>query len=102
MCKGKGRTIFLFVILFFSTHISVADNLDIPGLDNIPPNSSEGIPRPVRAMSMDEVETQFGQPLKIFDSVGTPPISRWEYEKFIVHFEYQYVIDSVVKKHYKK
>ena len=79
-------------------NIVLADKLDIPSLDNIPPNSSEEIPRPVRAMSMDEVENQFGSPLKIYEPVGTPPITRWEYEKFIVHFEYQYVIDSVVKR----
>jgi len=88
----------ILFVLFLSTNVGLADNLDIPGLDNIPPNNSEGIPRPIRAMSMDEVETQFGQPLKIFDSVGSPPITRWEYENFIVHFEYQYVIDSVVKR----
>ncbi len=101
MRKHYSKILTLSAALIFSTNISLADKLDIPSLDNIPPNNSEGVLRPVRTMSMDEVETQFGQPLKIFDAVGSPPITRWEYEKFIVHFEYQYVIDSVVKKNIK-
>jgi len=86
------------VIFIISMNVALADNLAIPSLDNIPPDSSEEIPRPVRAMSMDEVEKQFGSPQKTYEPVGTPPITRWEYEKFIVHFEYQYVIDSVIKR----
>jgi hypothetical protein len=31
-------------------------------------------------------------------SVGEPPISSWEYEPFVVYFEYDRVIHSVAKR----
>ena len=92
------RLIIFGLILGFSLTL-MADTLEIPNLDNIPPNnSSEGIARPTRAMTMDEVKNQFGPPLEVYEPVGDPPITRWVYEKFVVHFEHQYVIEAVVKK----
>ncbi len=54
-------------------------------------------PRPTRGMSMAGVEERFGQPVDKRDAVGDPPITRWEYETFIVYFEYQTVIHAVEK-----
>ena len=97
MSTNKLRLI-IFGFILGCSHILMADTLEIPNLDNIPPNSSEGIARPTRAMTMDEVKSQFGPPLKVYEPVGDPPITRWVYEKFVVHFEHQYVIEAVVKK----
>jgi hypothetical protein len=47
-------------------------------------------------MTMDEVAGKFGAPAAKVPAIGTPPISRWEYPGFIVYFEHEHVIHSVV------
>jgi hypothetical protein len=51
---------------------------------------------PARGMTMDQVATKFGAPVTKVPAVGKPPISRWEYPGFIVYFEHEHVIHSVV------
>jgi hypothetical protein len=51
---------------------------------------------PARGMTMDEVATKFGAPANKIPAVGKPPISRWEYPGFVVYFEANHVIHSVV------
>jgi len=72
-----------------------ADTLVIPGKD-APPNSAEGVPRPVRGMSMDAVLARFGEPAKRVPAVGEPPIARWVYERFTVYFEGGVTLHAVV------
>ena len=47
-------------------------------------------------MTMDQVASKFGAPATKVPAVGKPPISRWEYPGFIVYFEHEHVIHSVV------
>ncbi len=72
-----------------------ADTLLLDGLESANANTSE---RPVRGMSMDRVENIWGTPVTRRSPIGDPPISRWEYENFIVYFEYRHVIHAVVKR----
>ena len=51
---------------------------------------------PARGMTMDQVATKFGAPVTKVPAVGKPPISRWEYPGFVVYFEADHVIHSVV------
>ena len=51
---------------------------------------------PTRGMTMDQVSSKFGAPSAKVPAVGTPPISRWEYPGFVVYFEADHVIHSVV------
>jgi hypothetical protein len=51
---------------------------------------------PTRGMTMDQVATKFGAPVTKVPAVGKPPISRWEYPAFVVYFEAEHVIHSVV------
>ena len=51
---------------------------------------------PARGMTMDQVATKFGAPVSKTPAVGNPPISRWEYPGFVVYFEHEHVIHSVV------
>jgi hypothetical protein len=51
---------------------------------------------PTRGMTMDQVATKFGAPVTKVPAVGQPPISRWEYPGFVVYFEADHVIHSVV------
>jgi hypothetical protein len=51
---------------------------------------------PARGMSMDQVATKFGAPVTKVPAIGKPPISRWEYPGFVVYFEADHVIHSVI------
>ena len=51
---------------------------------------------PSRGMTMNQVSTKFGTPTNKVPAVGRPPISRWEYPGFVVYFENDHVIHSVV------
>ncbi|MFU8821226.1 MAG: hypothetical protein ACNA8G_06670 [Gammaproteobacteria bacterium] len=50
---------------------------------------------PSRGMSMDRVQSRFGAPQAITGPVGDPPITRWDYDGFVVVFEYRHVVHSV-------
>lgn len=54
------------------------------------------IATPARGMTMDQVSAKFGAPASKVPAVGNPPISRWEYPGFVVYFEHEHVIHSVV------
>jgi outer membrane protein assembly factor BamE (lipoprotein component of BamABCDE complex) len=51
---------------------------------------------PTRGMTMSQVAAKFGAPVTKVPAVGKPPISRWEYPGFVVYFEADHVIHSVV------
>lgn len=69
------------------------------------PAMTATIAMPTRGMSMAEVERKFGKPLEKLPAVpqpGTklhPPITRWMYPTYVVYFEYNYVVHSVLKAH---
>jgi hypothetical protein len=71
---------------------ATADTLLIDSMRQAPDTQ-----RPTRGMTMTQVEDQFGAPLNKVPAVGEPPISRWEYGDFIVYFEHNLVLHSVVK-----
>jgi len=52
---------------------------------------------PPRGMTMDRVQNRFGAPLNVAGPVGEPPITRWDYDGFVVVFEHRHVIHSVQK-----
>lgn len=58
---------------------------------------------PKRGMSMATVRARFGEPTEILAAVGgdrprQPPITRWVYPEYTVHFERDRVIHSVVRR----
>jgi hypothetical protein len=57
----------------------------------------KSIKRPTTGMTKARVKEEFGEPIKENPARGTPPISSWEYDNFIVYFEYDHVIHSVLK-----
>lgn len=50
---------------------------------------------PSAGMTMSSVQAKYGVPLKKLDPIGKPPISRWQYPKFTVYFEYDHVVHSI-------
>lgn len=50
---------------------------------------------PTNNMTMAKVRERFGEPEKIVDAVGDPPIARWQYPEYVVYFEFDRVITAV-------
>jgi hypothetical protein len=73
-----------------------ADTLDMRGTDSASRFEEAG--KPTRGMSQARVEANFGTPQSRVSPVGDPPITRWEYESFVVFFEYDKVIHSVTRR----
>ena len=53
---------------------------------------------PENGQTKPEVETRYGEPETRHSAVGDPPISRWEYERWSVYFEYNRVLFTVLHK----
>ena len=51
---------------------------------------------PVRGMTKSQVESKFGAPHAKQGPVGEPAIYRWDYARYSVFFENNYVLHSVV------
>lgn len=54
------------------------------------------VPRPSCCMTMTEVEQKYGAPHEKLAAVGNPPITRWVYTRYVVYFERNLVIHTVV------
>jgi len=67
--------------------IAVGDGIGVKDAD---------IATPGRGMTMEQVAIKFGAPVTKVPAVGNPPISRWEYPGFVVYFERDLVIHSVI------
>ncbi len=70
-----------------------ADILDMRGTSAQP-----GSVGPASGTTQASVEANFGSPIAKNAPVGDPPISSWEYDSFIVYFEYDRVIHAVKKR----
>ncbi|WP_417566926.1 hypothetical protein [Marinobacter sp.] len=52
---------------------------------------------PGTGMSQASVRASWGSPLETRGPVGQPPISQWDYQNFVVYFENDRVIHTVLK-----
>jgi hypothetical protein len=88
------RISFLLVLslgLACSGGTAIADTLLVESVQSAP-----AVARPAHGMVMEQVLQQHGEPQQRLGPVGEPPISHWVYDGFIVYFEHQHVIHSVV------
>ena len=90
------RGLLLVTVLASAAFHAHADVLLVEGIANEPPNNAEGLPRPVRGMSMERVAERYGEPVQRIPAVGIPPISRWVYDGYTVYFEDQFALTSVI------
>jgi hypothetical protein len=90
----KTLTVLLLTSLL-AAGTAMADTLIIEGIDQAKASAAS---RPSRGMTMNAVSSRWGAPTAKLDPVGQPPITRWEYADFVVYFEHDYVIDSVVRR----
>ena len=59
---------------------------------------AERMDLPENGQSMDDVRARFGDPASKNAAVGDPPITRWDYERFSVYYEYGLVLFTVLHK----
>ena len=82
--------------LFATAGVAGADVLTVPETQNTPEMTV-----PAKGTSMADVKKKFGDPRDKKPTVGGdtpkhPPITRWDYDSFVVIFERDRVIDAVV------
>lgn len=83
----------LMALALTAATATTADVLQIP----LSKQGDSAVPRPGKGMSKAEVEKLFGAPEAAQGPVGTPPITRWQYPDFVVTFEYDHVVHTVLK-----
>lgn len=88
----------LFTLVITAGMLPFAASADTLLIEDVSAAQESAGERPARGISMDDVTERWGQPLKQDSPVGDPPITRWEYPNFIVYFEYQTVLHSVVSR----
>ena len=88
----------LFAVIFTTAIIaqaSFAEVIKIPIGAQAADNQHLQLPR--NGQSRESVQNEFGAPEAMNDAVGEPPISSWQYRDYIVYFEYDHVLHSVLK-----
>jgi hypothetical protein len=90
----RQQTLLIALLLTVSSPWTV--RAETVAVDNGIAVKDSGVATPTRGMTMSQVAAQFGAPETKVPAVGKPPISRWEYPGFVVYFENDHVIHSVV------
>ncbi|HFD79457.1 MAG TPA: hypothetical protein ENK05_03535 [Gammaproteobacteria bacterium] len=90
-----GSTFLLSLGLLLALPSVDADTLLVESVQ-----SSQSVARPAHGMTMDQVLQNYGEPSRRLGPVGEPPISHWVYPDFVVYFEGDHVIHSVVPPHH--
>jgi hypothetical protein len=62
------------------------------------PAPAATIEKPARGSDMASVRAKFGSPTQEAPAIGQPPITRWEYPGYVVFFEHDKVLHTVVLK----
>lgn len=97
MIQTKAIQILLFSISMLAAPSLLAEVIEIPVGQQAAELST--IKRPQTGTTEQQVLAQFGEPLSKQAARGEPPISSWEYADFVVYFEGDHVIHSVLKHH---
>ena len=88
----RARTL-LALLLGCAVAVASAETIVVGGRLMVAPSS---IARPHRGQTMRQVEARFGAPERRYPAVGQPPITRWDYARFTVYFEFSRVVHAVV------
>jgi outer membrane protein assembly factor BamE (lipoprotein component of BamABCDE complex) len=83
----------LFGACLMTINKSYAEEIRIPIGTQATDEAS--IDMPQKGISKQRVTELFGEPIRMTEPVGKPPITRWYYTEFVVYFADNYVIHSV-------
>ncbi len=82
------------IFLFGAAATAVAETLEVP----VGSQSRAGIGQiPLNGQMKQDVINLIGNPAAQRGPVGDPPITAWDYGTFVVYFEYDVVLHTVVK-----
>jgi hypothetical protein len=90
-----GKLIILITVICLGVATTQAEVIKIPIGSQA--QAEKNIDRPQRGLSKEMVEARFGAPQGMIDAVGDPPISSWNYATYVVFFEYDLVLHTVLK-----
>ncbi|HVA55802.1 MAG TPA: hypothetical protein VNI53_08440 [Gammaproteobacteria bacterium] len=88
-----------------ATAVAPTSTAPTPTTASMPVQPNNGPSLPIRGMNMENVEHIFGAPQEKLAAVPDPgsklhpPITRWVYPNYVVYFEYNVVIHTVLKAH---
>ncbi len=85
----------LGAVLALAAATAAADTLLI---ENVRQSREMSQQLPARGATMTTVESRFGTPAELDPAVGDPPIARWDYPGFVVYFEHDRVIHTVLRR----
>lgn len=89
----KLRIVSMFALLIAFGGMANAETVRMTGI-----NPGTDDTRPARGMTQARVQSKFGSPVSTRAAIGDPPITRWEYQNFVVFFEYDKVVHAVMKR----
>lgn len=92
--KQQLPVLALAVLMGFATQ-ALADRVQIPVGQQQGALSESQLPQ--NGMKKARVEARFGEPEERKGAVGEPPISSWIYEDYVVYFEGDRVLRSVLR-----
>ncbi len=75
--------------------LAMADQVRVPIMTQADRSAQTKLPR--TGQSQASVEQAYGTPSAMSGPVGRPPISQWDYATFVVYFEQDRVIHTVLK-----
>lgn len=84
------------LLLLCATGLAFSVQADVLLMERV--EAKAGIDVPQKSSTMNQVRVKYGDPMNEYGAVGEPPITRWVYADFIVYFEHQHVITTVLKK----
>lgn len=85
--------VIIMVLFALAPQVTYADKLTI----GVSKQGDKSIEKPKAGVSMDKVRQRYGQPERVVNAVGEPPITRWYYPEFTVYFEFDKVVHAVRK-----
>ncbi len=84
------RTLFAILLMIAPFAVSA----DVLLIDEV--RQVEKLQLPENGQSKADVESRFGEPAQKHQAVGDPPITRWDYDRYSVYFEYDLVLFTVL------
>ena len=87
---------FISIVGALAAYPGAADPLTIPTPQKAAEAAFDGLP--TRGLTPSQVRQQLGEPQQTNGPVGEPPISSWEYPDFLVYFEGNRVLHTVLKR----
>jgi hypothetical protein len=82
-------------LAFFPMASAVAEQVRVPVGAQADRNQASF---PGSGTSQSSVRASWGAPLEIQGPIGQPPITQWHYQNFVVYFEGNRVIHTVLKR----